>query len=635
MRRNIILIVLIIYCLLFPLITVPSRSESKIWWDVNWSYRQEIIIPIDTGSEQAKFQPIDTRVKFNNPCWAKSEKNHSIRIIFQNQDEQMELESQIYDLKKTNGEEISECSLVFIIPKEASGSEKYFVYYDDEKKLSPNYPDHVKIEETYYRYEPIPGYPCYSEYYKIIEEGYNIFAIAYKGDILGVKTNHQVIKFKSKSEKFIPSNGETLAFFDFWYYYNDDFEGYESTCNKFVSKDVLVDGNLMINCNLVSSTNNGEIQTEALYKYYYSPIEDKRLYAHLEHEVLRDGLVDTYDFYDGSYVSLQSGGLKSSTMKELNFGEIYPFIHLYSEDNTIKEFSLYKDPEYTHGEWNIPILRTTDDIDLGSQSWACYDKGKEGTAQSLILGSTNVVKSGVDERDGVQVQIYETGYPEFPGLENNVASFQLGRNSFEKGEIHDKKIPKGLKVVLDVDFFSTENGGYEKVASESIIFKELVKIKPGYVKKDNNEEEDKPKYTLKTYVHFAQSDPLGSVLSTLTGKNFSFITGEIYKDGNLIQSNIANRLSFFQLPDLEDKKILETIKILTKVFDYKNLTLFKKIIFPDLAPGNYLVKIYKNNPLISKEKKFIGYQLVNLTGDKTSHIVCTTEVKIESGRCKM
>ena len=628
MHANRLVIILIISCFILPLGSNTVESQQLIWWDEDWSYRQEISIPIDTGNEHAKYQSIDTRIKFENPCWAESEKEHSVRIIYQERNIKIELESQIYDLKKTSNDIISECSLVFLIPKEATGNEKYFVYYDEDEKSGPNYQDHVKIEETYYRYEPIPGYPCYSYYYKVIDEGYNVYAIAFKGEIMGIRTNQQVVKFKSKSEKFIPCNGETLAFFDFWYYYNEDFDGYESTCNKFISKDILVDGNIMVSFNLVSSTNKDEIKTEVLYKYYFCPEDDKKLYAHIEHEVLKEGIIETYDFYDGSYVSLQSGGLKSSTMEELNFGEIYPFIHIHSEDNTVKEFSLYKDPEYSNGEWNIPILRSFDDVDLGSQSWACYDKGVDGQAHSLILSSNNVVKSGIDERDGVQVQIYETGYPELPGLENNVASFQLGRNSFEIGETHDKKIPKGFKVEFDVDFYSTETGGYEKVAEESNIFKELVKIRPGHIKKDKSDEEDKPKFTLKTYVHLAPSFPIGSVFSTLTGKDFSFITGEIYKDGDLIQSNIANRISFFQLPEIEDKKIIEKIKLLAGVFDFKNLTFFKKVIFPDLQSGEYIVKIYKNNPLFSDEKKFIGYQMINLTNDKTSHIVCTSEVKM-------
>jgi len=612
-----LMIFMLISIIIIPSISINSLSEKNNWWNESWSFRQSIDIPIDASLTEAKYQPIDIRIKFDNLCWAKSEKEHAIRIIFQKGINHLELESQIYDLEYSDIDYITECSLVFIIPEEASGKEKYYVYYDQEEKIEPDYPDHVQIEETFYRYEPIPGYPYESYCYKIIEEGYIVYAIAQKGEVLGIGTSQQVMKFKPKSEKLIPSNGESVAFFDFWYFFDRGYNDYKSTCQKLVSKEVFVDGNLMINCNIISRSNQEDMQTTANYKYYYSPKDDKRIHVHLEHEVLKEGLIETYDFYDGSYASLQTGGVRSHTIKELNAGEILPYIHIYSEDNIVREFSLYTDPEYSNGEWNIPITTTFDDVDLGNQAWACYDKGITGEAYSLILGSTSVITKGKEERDGIQVQIYETGYPDLPGLENNVASFQLGRNSYEKG------------TTQDVDFYSTQSGGYESVAREANIFQDLIEIKPKYNKNDTLGDEEIVTYSLKTNVFFAPSFPIGSVLSTLTGKNFSYITGEIYKDGNCIQSNIVGRLSFNQLPELEDEKLIEKMKLFLGVFDFKNFTLFKKVIFPNLPPGNYLIKIYKNNPFMSKDKKYIGYQFVNLTDDTKSNIFCNCEGEIK------
>ena len=56
-------------------------SSSDLWWDDLWSFRQEIKLNIDTSQENAKYQPIDIRIEFDNPCWAINETVHSMRII--------------------------------------------------------------------------------------------------------------------------------------------------------------------------------------------------------------------------------------------------------------------------------------------------------------------------------------------------------------------------------------------------------------------------------------------------------------------------------------------------------------------------------------------------------------------------
>ncbi len=63
---------LIISIILFFLLIsgYPSVADSN-HWDNNWSYSQEIIIPFDTSLDIAHFQPIDIKIDFNNPCWAK------------------------------------------------------------------------------------------------------------------------------------------------------------------------------------------------------------------------------------------------------------------------------------------------------------------------------------------------------------------------------------------------------------------------------------------------------------------------------------------------------------------------------------------------------------------------------------
>jgi hypothetical protein len=150
---------LLIGVLLFCLIPLQVTAAQDQWWNDGWSFRQEILIPFDTGSDVAMYQPIDTTIVFTNPCWAKKETEHSVRVVCQWNDKDVELESQIYGLVQTDESHISSCNLVFLIPPEADGTERYFVYYDDAETTVPEYPYHVSIQDSSYFYEPIPGYP--------------------------------------------------------------------------------------------------------------------------------------------------------------------------------------------------------------------------------------------------------------------------------------------------------------------------------------------------------------------------------------------------------------------------------------------------------------------------------------------
>jgi hypothetical protein len=160
-------LVFIILLLFLP--SYHSPAESK-WWDNDWSFSQKIIIPFDTSSDIAHFQPIDIKIDFENPCWVRDEEQHSIRIVFLKSGEFTEIDSQIYNLNYSDETHINSCNIVFLIPEEADGGEEYFIYYDDSEKISPGYVDHVKIDESYYRFEPISGYSLESSYYKITDD---------------------------------------------------------------------------------------------------------------------------------------------------------------------------------------------------------------------------------------------------------------------------------------------------------------------------------------------------------------------------------------------------------------------------------------------------------------------------------
>ncbi|MCK5031744.1 MAG: carboxypeptidase regulatory-like domain-containing protein, partial [Thermoplasmatales archaeon] len=238
-----------------------SSKDASEWWNDNWSFRQKIYVPIDTTLDEAKFQAVDIPMEFDNSCWAKNETKQSVRVIFQESGNLKELESQIYDLNHSDRSHINACSLVFLIPEEASGKETYYVYYSDDEKPSPNYPNHIEISEAYYRYEPIPGFPFESHYYKIKEGGYIVYGVAQQGEFLGFSTAQQITKFKAKTEEVTtPRNGESWASFDYFYYYDKGVEDFSSTIDRLISKEVFVDGNLMVKFGIVSGTSREDFQ---------------------------------------------------------------------------------------------------------------------------------------------------------------------------------------------------------------------------------------------------------------------------------------------------------------------------------------------------------------------------------------
>ena len=145
MRVKSFLILLILIFSVFTIFTSPGKSYEVDWWNDDWSYNMKIDIPFDTSNSKAKFQPIDTIIKFDNPCWAEDTKTNSIRVCCLNKGKWYELESQIYNLKFDKDSYIIECGLVFLIPEYCDGLEEYYVYYDDSQKISPDYTDHLDV----------------------------------------------------------------------------------------------------------------------------------------------------------------------------------------------------------------------------------------------------------------------------------------------------------------------------------------------------------------------------------------------------------------------------------------------------------------------------------------------------------
>ena len=73
--------ILLLFLLVLTIFPLSVESQENLWWNKDWSFKHEMMIPFDTDIEQAKYQPIDTHINFENNCWAKDENEHSIRVI--------------------------------------------------------------------------------------------------------------------------------------------------------------------------------------------------------------------------------------------------------------------------------------------------------------------------------------------------------------------------------------------------------------------------------------------------------------------------------------------------------------------------------------------------------------------------
>ncbi len=580
--------------LLSPILTIslPSQDNTPPDWNIEWSFRQEIKLPISTCLHHTKYQPIDLYIEFINPCWAKNENEHSIRVCSWDGYKWHELESQIYALELKNSDYITSCRLVFLVPSFANGEELYFVYYDDNEKSSPNYIDHVSIEDAYYYYEPISGLSIESDYYQINEDGYCVYGIGQKGKILYRWLSQGIVKMKPRSKKFDIANFDNLASFCFSYQHGEKDEDEISSDQVLVSKEINIDGNLMVQFRLISESSGKDLRTNNVYKYYYCPTDDKRIFVHVKHQVFEGGEVTGIENVDGRYGALASVHSKSGRIKRMRFGNILPYMHIYSENNIVKEYKLNIDPESKEREWIVPY---TDDCDLGEEAWISYDEGERGKAFGILFPSNkDIVKYGTDERDGIQVKVAEREYLNILGTEADYASINFGRNSYEKGGSHDRLIASDLIIEYDTEFYTSEEGGYKSVILESECFRELIKYRQD--EEDDSENGEKNIYTL-------------TVFPQLIGRIYNFpflhsifdrftLSAELFQNNELITQG-----EFF------------------KPFLGKPLFKFRKI-----APGDYIIKIFRR---IGNWERIIGIKPVKIEDDKYINIFCSWQKNIK------
>ena len=620
--KRFFLISIILISLFFGhMVTLVTRVNADSL--EGFSYRQELSLPLDTSQPGALFQPIDIRVEFRYPCWARNETHHSIRVGANDGSGLEEIDSQIYDLDYNDESHISACSLVFLIPGTATGKEKYYVIYDEEETPLVIYPDHVHVEDTHYFFEPISGQKIDFDYYKIIQDDYVTYGICQKGVLLGNGVANFVIKMNSNSTEFETMNADQMGMFSLYYSSDGSQENRGSAWAHNVLKEILVDGNLMTRVCISALSPEETVKTDNIYTYYYTPapFSTQRLIITQHHSVLETVDITGDQEEDPMYSGLLTFKARSATIDKMNTGEILPLLHFYSEDDIPLEYSMSLDPTTPVHDW---FLSTTDDMDLGSHAWISVDDPHTGNAHGLIFDKHVGYAPG--ELDGLQVKASTKQYVKLPGLEADAGQVIITRNSYERGGEHHTVITPGIQICFQTDFFTTETGGYEAVDQESIFFQQLSPLRPVFPV-NLSEEEKEDRYSLTVFVHGGHSFPLGSVLSAVLGKNFSYLTAELYRDNQLSSSGSIGRFPLSETTDFnfENTTLIEKIQMALGFFDWRNQSLFKKIMFPSIAPGTYILKIYRENPAIWGDRHYIGFHTLNFTRDTTIHVPLVPE----------
>jgi len=126
MANKVIVTTLFLSFLFLSILPMPSSISNDLN-EENELFKQEIILPVFSDIEQIKQQAIDKKINFSNKCWALNEKEHSIKIFYEENGINKELESQIYGLDHVDEETIKSCNIIFIIPKETSSKGRFSV----------------------------------------------------------------------------------------------------------------------------------------------------------------------------------------------------------------------------------------------------------------------------------------------------------------------------------------------------------------------------------------------------------------------------------------------------------------------------------------------------------------------------
>ena len=324
----------IIFFVISLLLSSFTYSHGKI---SNFPYWEEIKIPIDMVNQGSRYYPIDIRVKFDHPCWAMDEVNRSVRVFVYHNGEYKEIESQIYNLEFIDDSHIKSCNLVFLIPDFADGRERYFVVYSDKPTPAPEYKDHVSLREGRFYYEPIRGYEADVRYYLIEEDGYAPFLVCYDGSVTGLRFAQRIVKLKEKSRDVSLNNWLVATTYALIYLDKTKPSGSVGSMERFLSKKIFVDGNLMVRFGIETESFDGNLLTRNVYTYYYSPTSDKRIIVSSYQKIKEKRVSTGTGAQGGNIVTMITSIIRSANIEELNTGLFIPYIHFFSEENIIKE----------------------------------------------------------------------------------------------------------------------------------------------------------------------------------------------------------------------------------------------------------------------------------------------------------
>jgi len=342
-----------------------SHSQSTTYID----------IPYDE-----KYQPVDIKISFPQLCYARDEFHNSIVVFYNGR----EIESQIYNLKHIDNTHIKSCNIVFL----SQGRGRYVIKYGDEEAIR-SYTKHVNVVDRSYS-KKLLGYSLNLNYYAIMEDGNCIFSVVQDGNIFGIQMGQKVIKMKEGEKEFGISSWKYMSSFAFFY----DSQKEIGTDEKLISKEILVNGNLMTRIKIKSSSDDGSVETTAYYTYYYNPGRNKRIYVDFVHDVKRD--CKARGEKNGILAYLMCLKSKSRVINELNMGNILPYIHVYGK-NGIEEYTMETEPQNRDYKW---LLSSKDNVTLGKKPWFCMDDGEaygiimDAKAEGLKIKA--VVKKEID-----------------------------------------------------------------------------------------------------------------------------------------------------------------------------------------------------------------------------------------------
>ncbi len=567
-----------------------SDNEPSTQWNEQWDFRQKINLPIQTHADHAQYQPIDILIQFDSLCWAINETVHSVRICAWDTKQWHELESQIYDLNFTDDTHIASCRVVFLIPSFADGTESYYIYYNKYEIESPSYIDHVSVKDAYYYFEPISGLSIEGDYYEIRQDGDITYGIGQKGKVMNRYLSQAAISMKPGTTTFDILNSDVLSSFAFSYQAGKEDEDEIASDQRLIAKDIIIDGNLMVQVMVASESLDKTLRSSNVYTYYYSPTDMKRINVNVNHEVFDDLTVSGIENADGRYGAIISYHSKSASMKKMVFGEILPYLHIYGKDGRIKEYSMITNPQSSTREW---IISYEDNCDLGDQAWIAYSQGSKGKTHGMIFSSNeNLISNASEERDGIEIKVAAKEYLNFVGAEIDYASITFGRNAYEPLQPHKRTIQKGLIVEFDVEFVTFQNATYESVQEESIFYQTLIQ------QRDTDSQDaagSQAIHTLTIIPHLFGRILSFPLIRNITGLSLPIIYSEVYLNNNLVASAMVE----------------------------KPFIGFQVLKIPKLIAGIYTVKLYR---LYDDEtKRYIGVGQTKIENDTTLHIYCTWE----------